>query len=79
MDAARLIFPFGEAWSELMAAGRPSPLVANNPQTVRRFQQAMQGARLANFGEVMGAPEGKGFFWRNEFGEEVFVPRLQAC
>lgn len=80
MDASRLIFPFGEAWSEMVTRwlGTPSKgftdgLIANNPKTIRRFQQGIQGARGEDFGEVMGAPEGKGFFWKNEFGEEVFV------
>jgi hypothetical protein len=74
MDAARLIFPFGEAWSELLTRwlGKEG-LVATNPKTIRRFQQVIQGARGEDFGEVMGAPEGQGFFWKNEFGEEVFV------
>jgi hypothetical protein len=74
MDAARVVFPFGEAWKEVFSRWfGPNGLVANNPATVRRFQQMIQGARGEDFGEVMGAPEGEGFFWRNEFGEEVFV------
>ena len=53
-------------------------LVWKNPKTIRRFQQAMQGARGEDFGEVMGSPvdaEGNhtGFFWKNGFGEEVFL------
>ncbi len=83
MDAARLIFPFGEAWTEMVTRwfGKPKrggwdfseAIVANHPQTVRRFQQVMQASRGEDFGEVMGAPEGKGFFWKNTFGEEVFT------
>lgn len=85
MDAMRLVFPFGEAWSEVMTRwlGRPSVrggqasyeagLLVQNPKSIRRFQQGMQGARGEGFGEVMGSPEGEGFFWKNEFGEEVFV------
>ena len=74
MDAARLVFPFGEAWSEVITRwfGKGG-LVRSNPKTVRRFQQMAQGARGEDFGDVMGAPEGEGFFWRNEFDEEVFV------
>lgn len=74
MDAARIVFPFGEAWAEVFTRWfGPRGLVASNPKTVRRFQQLMQGARGEEFGEVMGAPEGEGFFWKNEFGEEVFT------
>lgn len=74
MDAARVVFPFGEAWSEVLTRWfGPKGLAASNPKTVRRFQQIIQGARGEDFGAVMGAPEGEGFFWRNEFGEEVFV------
>src|SRR5690606_36230457 len=47
--------------------------LARNPAAVRRFQQVIEGARGEEFGEVMGAPEGEGFFYKNQFGDEVFV------
>lgn len=80
MDAARLVFPFGEAWKEVLTRWIGTPgarfsdgLIANNPAVVRRFQQAVQGARGEDFGDFMGAPDGEGFFWKNEFGQEVFI------
>lgn len=75
MDAARIIFPFGEAWQEVMTRwfGIKEGLIAKNPAVLQRFQQAMYGARGEEFGDVMGAPEGKGFFWTDEFGQEVFL------
>lgn len=82
MDALRLIMPFGEAWKEVMTRwfgvrslrlGEDTGLVWKNPKTVRRFQQLVLGARGEDFGEVMGAPEGEGFFWTDEFGQEVFI------
>jgi len=75
MDAARLVFPFGEAWTEVLTRwfDPKNGLIRNNPKVIRRFQQLMQGARGEDFGEVIGSPEGEGFFWRNEFGEEVFT------
>lgn len=81
MDAMRLVFPFGEAWSEVMTrwfgtgalGGDTVGLLWKRPKTIRRFQQLMQGARGEDFGKVMGAPEGQGFFWKNGFGEEVFI------
>jgi len=74
MDAWRVVFPFGEAWRELTTRwfGR-NGLLWQHPQTVRRFQQLLQGARGEEFGEFMGAPDGKGFFWKNQWGEEVFM------
>jgi len=80
MDAWRVVFPFGEAWSEVitrwLGTGRgsqPLGLVWQNPKTIRRFQQLLQGARGQEFGEFMGAPEGQGFFWENQWGEQVFM------
>jgi len=74
MDAARVVFPFGEAWKEVLTRwlGRDG-LIANNPAVVRRFQQVVRGARGEEFGDFMGAPDGEGFFWKNEFDEEVFL------
>jgi hypothetical protein len=71
MDAMRVIFPFGEAWKEMF--GRWGQLIKENPAIPRRAQQLIEGARGEDFGEVMGAPEGKGFFYENQFGDEVFA------
>jgi len=90
MDALRVIFPFGEAWSEVITrwfgsgrAGQPLGLVWKNPKTIRRFQQLMQGARGEEFGEFAGTPmgvdpetgkpTGTGFFFPNQYGEEIFA------
>lgn len=70
-DAMRLVFPFGEAWKEVIT--RWSKLALTNPKVVRRAQQVIEGARGEDFGEVVGSPDGQGFFFENEFGEEVFV------
>ncbi len=73
MDAARLVFPFGEAWSEVLTRwfGR-NGIIRNNPKVIRRFQQTIQAARGEDFGQVMTGEPG-GFFTTNEFGEEVFT------
>jgi hypothetical protein len=80
MDAMRVVFPFGEAWSEVITrwfgtgrGAQPLGLVWQNPKTIRRFQQLLQGARGEELGEFMGAPDGQGFFWENQWGEQVFM------
>lgn len=58
-DINRLLFPFGEAWKELLTTW--ARIGVENPQTLRRLQQTIQGARSA------------GFFYTNQNGEEVFA------
>lgn len=58
-DAYRLIFPFGEAWKEMVT--RWAKIGAERPQALRRGQQLVTGARDA------------GFFYVNENGEEVYA------
>lgn len=71
-DVLRNVAPFAEAWREILRTW--SKLVLDTGgKPVRRAQQALQGARGEEFGDVMGAPEDKGFFYKNEFGEEVFA------
>lgn len=79
-DSMRLVSPFAEAWREVVTrwASLANPLKPSGLKNIRRAAQVLQGARGADFGEVMGAPtdlEGnqKGFFWKDEFGEEVFI------
>ena len=73
-DAARIVMPFGEAWHEVMTRWfGANGLVWRHPQTVRRFQQVVQGARGEDTGKLLGGQDGQGFFWTNEFGEEVFI------
>lgn len=57
-DIARNIFPFGEAWKEVL--GTWARLSRQRPQNIRRAQQAIDGAR------------GSGFFYTDENGEERF-------
>jgi len=58
-DIWRAVFPFGEAWKEVLT--RWVGIVAENPQTVRKFQVGIQGAR------------GAGFFYTDPTtGEEIF-------
>jgi hypothetical protein len=58
-DVMRLVFPFGEAWKEVI--GRWAKIAQTQPKVVRRAQQAIEGAR------------GAGFFYTNTNGEEVFA------
>lgn len=46
-DMTRLIFPFGEAWFEIISTW--SRLVVENPAILRRGQQAVEGARKSGF------------------------------
>lgn len=71
-DILRNVVPFAEAWREVL--GRWAKLtVKGGGKPIRRAQQLIQGARGSDFGEVVGAPKDKGFFYKNEFGEEVFA------
>lgn len=84
-DIMRILVPFGEAWKEVITrwaklatisgpGGVPLP-----GKPVRRFQQTIQAARGEGLGQFAGTgldPEtGKqrGFFYKNEFGEEVYT------
>lgn len=59
-EATRLIFPFAEAWKEMVTTW--AKILPQNPQAVRRIQQTVNGAR------------GAGFFQMDpQTGEEVFV------
>lgn len=57
-DTFRLLFPFGEAWKEVVT--RWASIGVNNPKVFRRGQQIITGAR------------GNGFFHKDVNGEEVF-------
>lgn len=58
-DTFRLLFPFGEAWREVLT--RWAKIGTENPRVIRRGQQIMNGAR------------GSGFFHKDVNGEEVFT------
>lgn len=73
-DAARLVFPFGEAWKEVMTTWYK--IMSENPNALRRTQQIIQGAREAEFDPVTGLPtgDGEGFFRKDPTtGQEVFT------
>lgn len=69
-DVFRLIFPFGEAWGEMVT--RWTKLIGENPKSVLTVKRLIEGGRNPDVGELAGAPEGQGFFYENEFGDEVF-------
>lgn len=58
-DTFRLLFPFGEAWREVLT--RWAKIGVENPRVLRRGQQVITGAR------------GNGFFHKDVNGEEVFT------
>ena len=60
-DVVRVMMPFGEAWREIITSyGR---LIRQNPRSIRRFQQAINGMR------------GAGIMYKNEYGEESIALR----
>jgi hypothetical protein len=65
-DMTRNIFPFGEAWYEIITTW--ARLFQENPHLIRRLQQGMEGARQ------------EGIFYNDPAtGEEVFaMPHLEA-
>ena len=63
-DITRNIFPFGEAWAEIITTW--TKLVADNPGLIRRFQQGIEGTRAA------------GIFHQDERGQEVFSMPAQS-
>lgn len=69
-DTFRLIFPFGEAWGEMVT--RWGKLLATRPKNLLTIKRVLEGGRSPVVGDLVGAPEGKGAFYRDEFGEERF-------
>jgi hypothetical protein len=66
-DAARIVFPFGNAWQEVATTwGRIG--ITENPLVFRRGQQIVNGMRQAN---VDG--EDEGIFFTDSNGEEAFA------
>lgn len=84
-DSMRLVSPFGEAWREVITRWGTllNPTTPRGVRNIHRAQQIIQAARGPDFGEVMGTDpiwdpvdedwHQPGFFWKDEFGEEVFV------
>jgi hypothetical protein len=78
-DIMRTVIPFGDAWREIiktwggLATFRGpfgAPIAGAAPVTGAKTIQALQSPDV---GELIGSPEGKGFFWENEWGDPVFV------
>jgi hypothetical protein len=79
-DSFKLVAPFAEAWKEVVTrwATLANPASFRGLHNIQRFQQVMHAARGEDLGDVMGAPVGldgrqSGFFWKDEYGEEVFI------
>lgn len=84
-DIMRILVPFGEAWKEVLTrwaklATIQGPMGIPLPgKAVRRFQQTIQGARGTGLGNFLGSGvdpltgKDRGFFYTNEFGEEVYT------
>lgn len=74
-DMTRIIFPFGEAWKEIITAW--TDILRKNPAAIRRFQQGIEGARAPSVlgeAETEGPGSGEGFFHTDPVtGEEVFT------
>lgn len=67
-DTHRLIFPFGEAWKEVIT--RWGHIGLENPRALRRGQQIIVAAREGNpFNPALDA---QGFFHKDSEGNEVF-------
>jgi hypothetical protein len=78
LAALQLLFPFGEAWKEML--GSWARIVVDKPETVRKFQIGVEAARGANpFDYLPGAIpqplQGRGFFYKDPAngGEDNFV------
>lgn len=63
-DVMRLLFPFGEAWKEMITTW--SRLLVRRPQNVRNLEHGLESAR-------------DGFFDENEWGEQVFTYPLSGA
>lgn len=82
-DAARILAPFGNAYQEIFGAwgkllneiGGPGAAgkLIGAAKVLRRSQQLVEGARGEDFGSVVGAPAGEGFFFKDQYDQEVFV------
>lgn len=73
-DKTRLIFPFGEAWWEIMSTW--NRLLMDNPRLIRRAQQFVNGARTSDPISAIVNPQyqdDRGFFYKDPVsGEEIF-------
>jgi hypothetical protein len=71
-DVYRTVFPFGEAFREVLTSW--GKLVRRNPVRIgRRFQQAHDVTQDEDLGALLGSPVGEGFVYTNQYGDEVFT------
>lgn len=75
-DTFRLLFPFGEAWKEMVTTW--GSLLKQNPKLPLTAKRVLEAGRNPQAGELVGAPEGQGAFYTNEYGDEVFTYPLSA-
>lgn len=74
-DAFRHVFPFGDAWKEIMSAW--TKILSEHPGNLRRFQQGVQGALGPGFGELTsqafgtGTTPGQGFIYTDPQTKEL--------
>jgi hypothetical protein len=75
-DTFRLIFPFGEAWTEMVTSW--GKILKTRPKVALTVKRVLEGGRNPVVGDLVGAPEGKGAFYRDEYGEERFTYPLSG-
>ena len=76
-DQLRVVFPFGEAWKEVITTW--AGLASRDPFTIiRRGGQAVEAAQSNDFAQVYFDATGleqqaqTGFFYENQYGDQVF-------
>lgn len=75
-DVFRLMFPFGEAWKEMVTTW--SRIGKQNPKIALTAKRVLEGGRNETVGGLLGAPEGAGFFYENDNGDEMFTYPMSA-
>lgn len=77
IEALRLVAPFGHVWAEAMT--RWGKILKDNPMVLNRIGNALETGRNPAFGELTGAPEGRGFLFNDPAtGQERFAYPLSA-
>ena len=70
-ESARLISPFAEPWRDTLVTW--SKLVAGSRgRVLRRAQQTIHGGRVMDLTGQDEGDQGRGFFYKNDRGEEMF-------
>jgi hypothetical protein len=77
-DSLRIVFPFGEAWKEIMGTWvGPNGILWKDPYTIRRGQTMVQAAQQSGSGvinQLAGMPRdpNSGFFFKDDHGEQWY-------